>query len=344
MSRTGRRRPTFPGPYFPSNLDLGRTAPGDAPFVPRGPDNLDVACKESLQKLLKPSHYGMIGPWLNAARTKDKEGVLKLAEAAVGTNGIAPDPTSTHAAMMEPVQQNSKGRAKLCKAVHVTADRAQVDMVRNRCGADQRDVELVKKRRAFNEFAPVHNRDSVSDYYRLNAVPIVKEDSAKVLTEDARRGLVRWQVRAPEQDRETTAQVMSSLRSLSSSVSSLPTYTEHTRFRADPDGSATTSALHDFAAYSVAKRRSHVLGRAGGLTHSRSAPAGTFIPLPTSVIDPKEVSNIQRPGGYVVGLNDIEPIQMRKNKQRNISSKIPLMGGNRDWSTTYGTTMGSALV
>mmetsp|Transcript_75486 Transcript_75486/g.233524 ORF Transcript_75486/g.233524 Transcript_75486/m.233524 type:complete len:274 (+) Transcript_75486:200-1021(+) len=247
-----------------------------------------------------------------------------------GTDTEFSDPAATFKASREPAHFNSNGRPKLMKAVHVTADRVQHDMLRNKSRGDQKDEALHEKRRFVSSYSAVPSRDTVSDYHRLSEVPIARDPTMQVLTEHARRKLHNWQVRGPEQSRECAAQVMRSLRSLTKAIERLPTYAEHSAHQQTSCGDACTASLHD---YSKVVPKGHRLFKAATvpLQHSRSSPA-VVQPLP--LIDPEELDALNRPGGYLVNHADSAPLQMLKNKDRAVKSKIPIAGGRRDWSTS----------
>eukprot|EP00415_Alexandrium_ostenfeldii_P004185 UN4185 len=213
------------------------------------------------------------------------------------------------------------------KAVHVTADRAQHDLLRNRSKADQKDTALREKRRFFSNFQPVPNRDTVAGFYRLGEVPIARDPTMEILGEHARRKLQNWQVRGPEQNSESSAQVMRSLRSLSRAVDRLPTYAEHAV--SQPFGNTDChSTLHEFSKIQPRGHRSFKAPTVP-LQHSSSSPA-VLQPL----FDPEEITAIGRSGGYLVNHADSAPLQMLKNKERAVKSKIPFAGGRRTWSTS----------
>jgi hypothetical protein len=263
---------------------------------------------------------------------KDKLGLIKLASAAVGDNGVPEKQDLAYAALQQPVQQNTKGRHRLGEAVHVTADRQQHELTKIRSGADQSDLSLVRKRKFLREYASTPSIESVSEFYRLSDKPVANEESAKVLTEEARRGLTRWQIRGPERNREETAQIMQSLRSIGDSVKSMPSW--HDQLRARDMGESVGNSLHTDASVRTAAR--HGLYQRNMPTYqsgrhlSRSCPT-----IPPSYLSHDELKNVGRPGGYVVDLMDCEPLQMKKNRQRNITSKI-VAGGATSWTTSYG--------
>jgi len=287
---------------------------------------LDLECKESLQKILKPCHYPVIVPWMKAAGTEAKRDMVSLARHASGVSTECVDPVTTFKASREPALVNPNGRPKLVKAVHVTADRAQHDMLRNRSQSDQRDEALQEKRRFFSTFHPIPSRDTVSDFYRLAEVPVARDPTMQVLTEHARRKLHNWQLRGPEQSRESAAQVMRSLRSLSQAIARLPTYAEHSVQH--EGGEALTGSLFEFSK-TVPKGHRTLKAPSVPLRHSSSSPA-VLQPL----IDPEDLSAVTRPGGYLVNHADSAPLQLLKNKQRAMTSKIPMNGGRQDWSTS----------
>lgn len=329
MSRPSRIA-RAPGPWSPQLP--GGSGRGDPNFVRCGSSNLDIKCKESLQQILRPNNYSVIVPWVNSASKDQKEDMVRLARSAAIADSEASDPRKAWAVSQEKVQVNAKGRPRLAQAVHCTPDRAQSDLLRNRHGEDQRDASLARKRRFFTDFVQVPSSDSVNDFYRLSEVPVGSDASVGVLSERARRGLQRWQVHGPEKDREVSASVMRSLRSLNSAIKSMPSYSEQSQVGSRSRG----DVLFEFSKSAPRGMRSlPKTSPPGGLLHSNSAPA-TLRPL----IDPQDISTITKPGGYVVKLTDKEPVQMLKNKQRNQVSKIPLAGGNREWSTTYEATVG----
>jgi len=299
---------------------------------PSGPDNVDVECRASLQKLLRPRHYPAIDGWMRTHSTKDKMGVVKLAEAAVGDNGVPVKQDLAYNALMQPVQHNPKGRHRVSDAVHVTADRLQADLQKLRSGSDQQDLSLVAKRKFVRDFASVPNIDSVSEFYRLSDVPVAAEPAAKVLNEDARRGLTRWQTRAPEQSREATAQAMQSLRSINDAVEALPTYNDQLREKGH--SGMAHERIHDYSLIRDAARSGlyarQPLMTTPGRGLSRSCPT-----IPPAYLSADELASVKRPGGFRVDLTDCEPLQMRKNRQRNIVSKI-VQGGQTNWTSTYG--------
>lgn len=281
----------------------------------------------SLQKILKPCHYSVIVPWMKSAGTEAKRDMVSLARHASGVGTEYDDPVLAFKASQEPAVVNSNGRPRLMKAVHVTADRAQHDMIRNRCHSDQKDAALHEKRRFFSNFHPIPTRDTVADFYRLGEVPVAKDPTMQVLTEHARRKLHNWQVRGPEQNRESSAQVMRSLRSISKAVDRLPTYAEH--IVSQPQGlDDMNSSLHEYSKV-IPKGHRSFKAPTVPLRHSSSSPA-VLQPL----IDPEELSAIGRPGGYLVNHADSAPLQMMKNKERAVKSKLPMAGGRRDWSTS----------
>jgi len=310
-----RKRPSGPGPWNPSDTmqDLGRSGPGgaDKAFPKAGYSSLDVECKASLQKILKPSNYVAINPWMQSARTKDKRCIVSLAKAsAAAEDAKTEDPAVAYAKSIQPVVQNSKGRTRLASSVQKTADRAQCDLFVNRSLADQSDKGRLQSRRHLQNFASVPSLHSVSDYYSLADRPIGSDPSTAVITEAAKRGLAVWQVRGPEESTESTAEVMGSLRSISSVVSQMSS-----SGRGSPSASRPQATLQ----------------------HSGSAPAPS-----RPFYDPGEISDVSRPGGYIVRLHDKEHIAMLKNKERNKSSQLPLLGGSRDWITSYGVMADSA--
>eukprot|EP00927_Polykrikos_kofoidii_P054500 TRINITY_DN48910_c0_g1_i1.p1 TRINITY_DN48910_c0_g1~~TRINITY_DN48910_c0_g1_i1.p1 ORF type:complete len:341 (-),score=40.37 TRINITY_DN48910_c0_g1_i1:160-1182(-) len=326
-----RRLANGPGPWSPSLGVTGQCQAGGT-FQKNGPTNLDLKCQESLQKLLKPCNYPAIVPWLRQAGASEKRDMVKLAELAARGGSEITHPISWLPPTGGHVVVNDRGRPRLANTIPVTGDRVQSDLAKNRHGADMRDVALEKKRRFFSNWAPVPSVDSVGDFFHLKDNPVATNAVAQVLTESAKRGLQRWQVQGPEQSGGTSANVMKSLRSLHDAVNRIPRYREHVldeRLR----GQGCKDILHDYAMSQPVRTRSLVPAPYGRpdrhLHHSSSAPA-TLRPL----IEPSEIDSIYRPGGYVVGLSDREPVQNLKNKERNQASKIPFQGGSADFATS----------
>jgi len=319
----GRGLHRGPGPWSPQlQLPSGR----DSYNPQSGPSTLDVQCKAALHQVLKPSHYGVIVPWMRSVGTEAKRDMVNLGRHASGASVEHEDPVHTFAASRETAILNPNGRPKLAKAVHVTADRAQSDMLRNRSGAEQRDTGRESSRRFFSNFHPIPNRDTVADFYRLGDVPIASDSTTQVLTEHARRKLHQWQVRGPEGSKEGSAQVMRSLRSLSSACERVPKYSDAVAVFRPSDPKEAGTFLHEYA---MAVPKGHKSLRAP-LQHARSAPA--IIPKP--LFDPEEIEGISRPGGDRVDHFDSAPIQKMKNHERAMKSKISMAGGNVDWSTS----------
>lgn len=328
MPPCGRRRPIHAGAWQPSG-----TAGGGVAQAGYGPDNLEIECKAALQKMLKPINYGAINVWMRNHGTKDRKGILLLAEAAVGNNGFPVEQHKAFAALQEPVQMNTKGRHRVSTSVHVSADRQQHDLLRVKSSEEQHDKELVRRRKHLEQFASVPSTDSVSEYYRLGNVPVASEPGAKVLTEDARRGLQRWQVRGPEKNKQETAQICQALRTLDQAVKALPTYVDSLRQRKD-GSQGCTECLLDYGAVKQLSRSGNYMRQIPmtrpGAGLSRSMPS-----LPPAYIHPSEIDDVmEKPGGYVVGLMDCEPLQRMKNYKRNITTKI-VNGGATSWTTSY---------
>lgn len=257
-----------------------------------------------------------------------------MAEAAVGDNGVSVQQDKAYAASRQPVQLNPKGRHRVATSVHVTADRQQADLLKVKSGEEQRSKDLLRRRNFLQDYAPMPSTESVSDYYRLSDVPVSAEPGAKVLTEDARRGLARWQIRGPEQNREQTAHICQALRSLGESVNACPTYTD--AIRGSRSGAHATDRLLDHGSVKQLHRSGNFIRRIPmtqpGQGMSRSMPT-----IPPAYLDRETIENIKRPGGYVVNLMDNEPLQMMKNKRRSDTTKM-VQGGSTSYETSYNTS------
>jgi len=312
----GRGLHRGPGPWSPQLS----TPAGDQFFPKAGPTNLDLECKDALQQVLRPSFYPVIVPWMNSVSNEFKRDMVNVARFASGAGVDVDDPVLAYKASRDPVHHNVNGRPKLMKGMHVTGDRAQSDLLRNRSASDQKDSTLHEKRRFFATFSPTPSRDSVSDYFRLQEVSIAEDPTMQVLTEHARRKLHQWQLRGPERDRRTAAQVMRSLRSINEAISRLPRYAEHGVQQ--PPGEGTRATLFEHS-HIIPKGHRRLKEPVELLHKSSSLPAFALQAL---------AAQEKRPGAVSMKNFDLTPFQV--NKERGGKSKIPLMGGPRDWSTS----------
>jgi len=317
-----------PGPWSPQLTDKsavnGLTA--------SGPSNLDIACRDALAQMLKPRNYPVIMPWIASASSKEKRNMVNLARCASAADMQFEDPVVALKAAQQPVVVNSHGRAKLADSMHVTADRLQSDLLRSRCGSDQRDRELHRKREFLASFHAVPSRDAIADFCRLGEKPIAGDAAAQVLTEDARKRLQQWQVRAPERDRQTTADVMRSLRDLGNAVQQLPRQSVGSACGRGTLRSSSNSALP-----TVPRSRASTSANDDALMqHSHSSPA-----ILRPLIDSQEIDAVRRPGGYMVLLQDHPQLQRMKNKERAVKSTMS-HAGIRDY-TTSSSMIGTGL-
>jgi len=315
---------TGPGPWVPSSLS--ETNMKDEINPKRGPSNLDIECKASLQQILRPSNYGVINPWMESASVGMKRDMVQLGNVV---KSAGERPAKAPAAMQ--VIQNPMGRQRSANVIPMTADRAQADLLRNRSGSDVTDVALQAERKYFDRYSRVPSVGSVADYHRLSNAPVHLEPSTKVLTDLARARLQQWQVHGPEANHHVSAEIMRSLRSIATAVDRLPSYADHRRF-AMPGKQGLRDSLHEYSKTSsmtgvrilkepVAQSR---------MPHSSSAPA-----ILRPVVTDEDISAITRPGGYVVKLLDQTPLQMLKNKSRAAQSQVQMSGQACDWKTTY---------
>jgi len=325
----GRGLQSGPGPWSPQLNDKS-VVDG---LAASGPSNLDIACKDALLQMLKPSNYPVIMPWIHSASSKEKRNMVKLARCVSTADKQSEDPVIAFRAFQQPVVVNSHGRTKLADSIHITADRLQSDLLRSRSGSDQRDRELQKKRELFSAFHAVPSRDSIADFCHLGVKPIAGDAAAQVLTEHVRNRLQQWQVRAPERDRQETADVMRSLRDLSNSVQRRPR-------RAVGSACAAATRARSSSSNCSTVPRSFVSPSArddGLMQHSFSSPA-----ILRPLIDPEDIMAIHRPGGFMVRYSDHPQLQRMKNKSRAIKSTMSVAGKN-DY-TTSSSLIGRALV
>jgi len=278
----------------------------DQYFPKTKPSALDVRCKESLEKMLKPCNLKVITPLLDQFKDWEKQEIVKLAECAGVLENLW-GPVIIPRVASDTELTNYNGRTRLEKAVHVSADKAQADMLRNRCKSDQKDTALHKKRQHFSNYSQAPSVDSVSSYYRLGSKSILSESSSKLLNERARKGLAEWQVRGPEADRVLTAQVMHSLENIHDVLKRQPQYTEIAARRGSGP-QARSDALYEHALN---------LPRCPTLPHSRSLPTVIARPPP-----PEDFSKLTRPGGSIVQMHDSVKLQREKNAIKSRASKV----------------------
>mmetsp|Transcript_127449 Transcript_127449/g.366578 ORF Transcript_127449/g.366578 Transcript_127449/m.366578 type:complete len:316 (+) Transcript_127449:76-1023(+) len=302
-------------------------------LAPSGPTSLDLECKRALQLLLKPTKYPVILPWMLRADDTAKRDVVKLLKLLDSSDTELQNQRTGYSAACEKTIVNRHGRAVTANAILVTADRLQQDLLRNRHGSHQRDLKVQASRKYFDEFADVHSTRTVDTFYRLQHVTVTEDPAARILTEHAKRRLERWQVRGPERNPQDAALIMRALRSLSNAAAALPDY--HTVVRDRSPAVDRNQLLHEFsqaAPKGVKPLSATILAR---LQPSASAPAS--LPPFRPFIGTEELDAIQRPGGDASGFNDDVPLQLLKNKHRASRSKLTVAGGERDWTTSYGT-------
>lgn len=273
-----------------------------------------------MQKTLKPCYFSVIVPWMQSASIEAMRDMVKLGRAMEAGES---EPRKEETAQ---VLVNSTGRGRLENAIPCSGDRHQVDLLRNRSKSDQTSKTRNAERRSFAEFSMggLPNTQSVSDYFRLAQVAISKEETSKVLTEQAKRRIERWQVRGPDENPAVAAQVMRSLRSICNAVSQLPTYAESRGCRSG--GQVCTDSLYEFSLVAPKGARTFKVASTGVLRPSMSEPT-----LQRSSADTKPRSLVS----WTLNLDDAAPVQRRKNKERSITTKIPLAGGQQTWDTTY---------
>lgn len=329
LSTLGAWTPSMSGPL---SVPLGIPGGRDGRLVKKGPTNLDVDAQRTLQAVLKPCHYNIIGPWIDNASEVSKNDVLKLANVLRESDAELADQRTGYIAACDSLTQNPHGRVRLTKLAPVTADRLQHDLWRNRHKTDQADTELQARRKFHVGYADIPSVGTVSDYHSLNDISLRNAQVTKVLAEGVRSQLHRCQTRTLERDKVAAAQVMRALRSISEAVTALPSYKEFSKTGSfEPHAS---SRMFEFAKSAPRGSRRFRHGMVPGkLRMSHSAPI--LMPPSPLVVSPEEIENIPKPGGDVVHFFDQTPLQTLKNKQRATRSKIALVGGNADWTTSY---------
>jgi len=325
----------------------GKGSSGPAPWKPNaqgekgsrggrvakeGPTQVEVECKAALEQILRPSNFAVIQPWMQSASTGAKRDMVQLAKMASSGAGLSDIPSQQLlAAQRSGVVLNPQGRNRAANVIPMTADRAQADLLRNRSGSDVKDTAVEAKRQYFARYSSIPSTDSVANFHRLKIAPVHLEESTKVLNDQCRRNLLRWQTLGPENNPDASAEMMRSLRSIASAVERVPTYKEHFGTRT-LGGEACRDSLFEFSR--VAPKGSRTLKESftrSQMHHSSSAPA-----ILKPFLSQQDIDDVKRPGGYVVLLNDSEQLQLRKNKERAKFCKIASAGGLQDWSTTAG--------
>jgi len=339
LHTTGAWAPQLLGPAhgYSSGLSPQQSGSGGRGerLVRQGPTNLDLECKAALQKLLRPSNYNIVEPWLRQAPIQAKKDVANLEKQLVAAERDAADARKAYVMSQEKLVSTQQGRPRLASAVQVTADRQQADLLRNRCGSDAKDRFREAKRQFARDFAPIPNQDSVHQQYCLQDMPLGTSDVVKVLTEDTRRRLSAWQVRGPERNKEASACVMRALRAINQAVEGMPTYQKHAAHQ-------YSGGIHDsLTDYSYIKPRS--LHRHSRNLPNTMQPNGTLsrsLSCPVSLpryIDPQEFQKVSNPGGDIIDwVGDEVIIQGAKNRERSIRHKLKsTFLGPTDWTSTY---------
>jgi hypothetical protein len=264
-----------------------------------------------------------------------KQDVFLLGKLAEAGGANIKEPVTWLPPHQEKVLVTDRGRPRLAKTMHVTPDCIQAELLKNKCGSDIKDEALEAKRKYYREWERIPSIKSTGEFHHMKDHPIMVHETAKILTESARRGLQRWQVDGPEKSPSDAAHATRALRHISEAVARIPKYTKH--FGSSSDGQRrpadTVNQLHEYS--HVAPRGSRTLLHGPyatvdrQLVHSGSAPA-MLAPLVTD----EEIENIRKPGGYVVRLMDYESVAKLKNRERNQCSKLSMAGGAADWTTT----------
>lgn len=272
--------------------------------------NLDHACKDSLNGLLRPTMYNVIHPWMESATDQDKRHIVKLARVCSG---------GVHVDSKDPTTINTFGKTTPLKHNHQTLDRSQSDLFEKQTKDDAVLKPLSRRRRHFHDYEERPSGASVENYFQLSNKPIKKQPYSRVLTASCQDKLERWQNHGDHKQFQQRAQVIESLRNLDRAVSTLPTYTEHLLQNPRLEKSGRGHALFQYS-----KKDFYV----PPLRTVHSAPV--FEPPP---VDP-EIARIAQPGGYRVELQDSSNVQFLKNKTRSTTCKVVMMGGSGAMQST----------
>lgn len=268
--------------------------------------NLDHACKDSLNQLLRPTMYNVIEPWMATASDSDKRHICRLSKiCSGGVHTDARDPTTT----------NAFGKTTAFKHTQQSLDRSQSDLFGKHTKDDAINKPLARRRKHFENYEVAHSGASVENYFQLNNKPIKKQPYSRVLTTKCQDELQKWQYYGSHKEYQQRAQVIECLRNLDRAVDTLPTYMEHLR----NNPKLEKKGMRGNALFQYSKKVEHI----PPLRRVNTAPA----PLPPPPEDP-EIANIYKPGGYRVELQDSNIVQMLKNKTRSTTCKVVMMGGS----------------
>mmetsp|Transcript_34138 Transcript_34138/g.76604 ORF Transcript_34138/g.76604 Transcript_34138/m.76604 type:complete len:316 (-) Transcript_34138:43-990(-) len=299
---------------------------------PRGrggePTHLDLDCKAALQQLLRPSYYGVIDPWMTTASSRMKQDMVQLGRVVKETDLPGRNPYLLADVGKIQVLANPAGRHREANVIPVTADRVQADLLRNRSGAEQRDVRRVEKRRYMARYAAIPSTASVADFFQMSHAPIQLDPTMKVLTDRVRAKLQQWQVLGPEEQPHTAAEIVRGLRNLAAACERMPTYADYAA-TLDPAQAPHERLFGYSQAVPRGRRTLKELPRMSKIPLASSAPA-----LLRPFLDPEEIDAIARPGGTVVQLGDKEPLQRMKNVARASQSQVQMSMGRPDWTTS----------
>lgn len=272
------------------------------------PTNLDIACKKCLIQVLRPQLYNVIEPWMSSASAVDKSRVCQLAKIARGEVAIDDKKASV---------LNQFGKKTPLDYRYQALDRAQNDLYTRKCNDGDVNGKLEKRRNHFQKYVEVPSSQSVNNYYKMNNAPLKQEPWARLLNSQAQKNLEMWQNHGYHDDYKIRSQVVESLRNLDRAVEFLPNYNDVCRVAKEHGGNPL---------YMDSKKPQWV----PPLRRVESSPA---VLEPPPGVHP-EVAKIKQPGGYRVQLVDHVKIQFLKNKERSMTCKVVMMGGNGAWQTS----------
>lgn len=269
--------------------------------------NLDHACKESLNGLLRPTMYNVIQPWMETASDQDKRNIVKLSKVCNG---------SVHVDTRDPTTINIFGKTTPLKHNHQTLDRAQSDLFEKQTKDDAINRPLARRRKHFHDYEQIPAGASVANYFQMNNKPIKMKPYSRVLTAACQDKLAKWQEYGNHQEFQARATFVESLRNLDRAVDALPTYTQHllNNPRMEKSRAGRGNALFQYS-----KKETYV------------APLRRVATAPVEIEPPPEdpeIAKISKPGGYRVELTDSQNVQMLKNKTRSTTCKVVMMGGS----------------
>uniref|UniRef100_A0A0G4I9F0 Uncharacterized protein n=1 Tax=Chromera velia CCMP2878 TaxID=1169474 RepID=A0A0G4I9F0_9ALVE len=188
-------------------------------------DNLDVACKQSLEALLKPKYLSVIEPWMVNASNRQKR-VIEMIGGVVGCNCVRSRRLETQHNTWDLMKSTANTGNALDKRQDEKFDRS----IMCQYGLIQGGHPPVTSPVTFR------NRNDLEASYVLENKKLTDESFSSILAPKALRKLLEWQIYEGSQAQRSA--VVDVLTSIKSCIALQPNYRTH-----------TLSNMHDDPAY-----------------------------------------------------------------------------------------------